>query len=156
MKKNISQKTADAILQKSKKVTLGGVEYELAPPSLATLTEVSSLIARVPEISLDPDKATLEVLRIAKYCDVLGDIIAVLILGATTNPFNKQRGLFSYKKSYMKIYEEVKQRAMYLTPPSEAFKVVLTALDTKEIPDFFLLTTSLSEVNILRETREVV
>ncbi|MEG2281741.1 MAG: hypothetical protein RSB93_00770, partial [Rikenellaceae bacterium] len=81
MKKKIENKVADTILQEPQEVEVGGVKYSVAPPTTATLIRVSELVSEMPHIKMTSKNILYEVLNVAKDCRVIGDIIAVLILG---------------------------------------------------------------------------
>lgn len=80
--KTIEEKVAETILQKDIEVTVGGKKYKAAPASTATLILASEAVSRLPEINLDPEKVVEESLSVARECRPLGDIAAILILGA--------------------------------------------------------------------------
>ena len=85
MAQTIEQRVASAILEKAtNKIELGGVVYPIADPSIATLILVSEIISTLPVV----DKETPKELRVysalhyAKDYSAIGDICAILILGA--------------------------------------------------------------------------
>ncbi|MCX6222485.1 MAG: hypothetical protein NTZ69_16055 [Bacteroidia bacterium] len=84
MKKTIETKAADTILEKPKGVTIGAKTYTVAPPTVRTLIEASKLIAQLPAIKLDTGNVLMESMAIAKDCEIMGEILAVLIMGAKT------------------------------------------------------------------------
>ena len=147
MRKTIEQKTSEAILQKPKEVEIGGVTYQVAPPSTATLILVSEIVSQLPRVKLDKSDVLSEVLRIAKDCKVLGEIAATIIVGARQI---KDKGFSPFKTEVKKISE----RLLYDIPPSELSKITISLLAGSEIADFFGLTVSLIEVNMTRETVE--
>jgi hypothetical protein len=78
------QKVGEAVLQKSRDITVGTHTYTVAPPSVATLILASEAISLLPKEELDENKNIVEqTLNIAKDCRPFGDILAVMILGAT-------------------------------------------------------------------------
>lgn len=80
----IESKVASAILERPvASIELEGVKYDIAPPSIATLILVSEIVSTLPEVKpVSGDKILYSVLHIAKDYRALGDIVAVLILGA--------------------------------------------------------------------------
>ena len=84
MEKTIEQKVADTILEKEQSIIVGETTYLVAPPSTATLILVSELVSQMPNIILSQDinEMRVESLKVARDCKVIGDIIAVMILGA--------------------------------------------------------------------------
>jgi hypothetical protein len=143
--KTIESQTADTILQSPKKISIGGKEYEIARPNIATLIEVSKLISTAPEIPNSED-TLVKSLAIAQDAGVLTEILALLIVG-----HKKSNSLLSY-------HRKIKRKKLS--------KEICNELDTKEILDaiaellkdmevgFFLsIITFLNEVNLLRKTK---
>lgn len=80
--RTIEQKVGDAILQAPKTFTIGTETLTVAPPSVATLILASEAISLLPSEILDEQNIVGESLAIARQCKPLGDIAAILILGA--------------------------------------------------------------------------
>lgn len=159
---NIEQQAADVILQKRISVRIGDNVYQAAPASTATLILVSELVAKLPAIRLDDSNVLIEALRIAKDCRVLGDIVAVLILGAKGLKEERivvKKKIFGlYEKQRMIVIDkqaELADKILKDLSPSALSKLTINLLSSMEVGDFFGLTTSLLEVNLLRKTREV-
>jgi hypothetical protein len=156
MKKTIESRTASTILQKSNTVKIGDESFDVAPPSTATLILVSEAISQLPDIKPDPENMVLECLYVAKESAILGDILAILILGA--------KGL---KKKVIKkrffglIKEEVEvdcmaplsKKILEDLTPQQVNELITTALSGMQLAFFFATITSLIEVNILRKTK---
>lgn len=169
MDMTIEQKVASTILEKEiGSIEIEGEVYKIAPPSIATLIIVSELISTLPVVEIVPkEKITYSVLHHARFFKPLGEIAAVLILGAKnlketqTRTMIKKR-FFGLWKKEVKYQVEVDKRAeltkiiLENMRPSVLFDVVVKRLNTLEIKDFFGITTSLSEANILKPTKEVV
>lgn len=172
---SIEKKVTDAILQRaSLSVEIEGRNYPIAPATPATLILVSELIAEMPEIRSDADNILFETLRTARDCKVVGRIVATLILGAkrikehhtvTVEKVSKSRR-FSWRK--LRFINEVKKdieevsELEYLSmlilencSPATIGQVVSQRLIDMGLSDFFGLTTSLSEANLLKSTKEV-
>jgi hypothetical protein len=148
MAKTAEQKTAEAILQKPKDVVIGGVTYEVAPPSTATLILVSELVSQLPDIEINKDSDIIsESLRIARHCKGLGEIAATMILGA--KELSKHQ-LFGNKLR--------KLSSLLLTDltPKKLSSLVVKLLAGMETSDFFGITVSLIEINLTKQTRETV
>ena len=148
----IENKAASSILEKEIKVDVLGKEYSVKPVSVATLIEVSRLISDLPYIDSKVDNILAETLRTARDCKVLGEIAATLILGV--------RRKRSFLKFFFESIEEVQfknlsETILHMTP-KQLNKLLTILITTMEIGDFFGLTTSLSEVNLLKPTKEVV
>lgn len=169
MDMTIEQKVASTILEKEiGSIEIEGEVYKIAPPSIATLIIVSELISTLPVVEIVPkEKITYSVLHHARFFKPLGEIAAVLILGAKnlketqTHTMIKKR-FFGLWKKEVRYQVEVDKKAeltkiiLENMRPSVLFDVVVKRLNTLEIKDFFGITTSLSEANILKPTKEVV
>ena len=166
--KTIEQKTAAAILEKPVEIVIGGKTYQAAPPSTATLILVSEAVSQLPKIALDAEKIVEETLSVAKDCRILGEIVAILILGAKNiteikkTPQIKEKrylwGLIRVKKTVE--VEEVINRKEALArevleelSPRELNNTVTSLLSSMNIADFFGLTTFLTEVNLLHQRK---
>lgn len=166
--KTTEQKVSDTILQKPIEVTVGGKKYTAAPASTATLILVSEAISLLPHARLDPDRLVEDSLSIAKDCRPLGDIAAILLLGAknltgtvkTRQNVEKRRlwGLLKYTEEIE--VEQVIDRKAELAgellddlSPRELNNLVVMLLQKMELGDFFGLTTFLTEINLLRPTK---
>ena len=141
---------------------MNGIIYNVAPPTVATLILVSSLTADMPKVEMDPEDILKESLFVAKDCQVLGDIVAVMILGAKniiqTRQIKKKRllGLWSITTEIQvnrqaELAEVIRQNLS----PKELSNLIGELLAGMEISDFFGLTTSLISINLARATREV-
>lgn len=82
MPENIETKVAQTILQQPEEITVGDKVYKAAPPSAATLILASEAVARMPKIQLNTERIVDEVLAIGKDCRPMGEIVAIMILGA--------------------------------------------------------------------------
>ena len=76
------ERVANTILQEPTIIKVGEKEYAVAPPSTATLILVSAAVSRLPCIQLDETRLVQDVLASAKDCAAIGDVVAVMILGA--------------------------------------------------------------------------
>jgi hypothetical protein len=158
----IENRVADTILQKPYKVEVGGVTYEVAPPSIATLVIVSSLVAKLPQVNLNEKNILLETLKVAKDCSLLGDIVATLILGADNLEEEK---VIVQKRCFGIIREEVKikidnqhilsDKILKKLTPRQVNNTTIEILNRMEVGDFFGLTASLIEVNLTKPTKQV-
>lgn len=163
MPENIESKVSKTILQKTEKITVGSETMEVAPPSTATLILVSEETAKLPHIKLDSENIAGEVLYVAKDCRVLGDIVAILILGAknlcTTKTIKNKRlfGLCTERKEVTIDNKAIlAKKLLEDITPRELHSLTALLLKALQISDFFGLTTSLIEINLIRQTREVV
>lgn len=166
---NIEKKVADAILQNSDKLVLEGKEYPVCSATPATLIMISEVVSELPVVmDRQSDNILMEVLSKAKDLKLIGRIAAVLILGAKRIKENRKIIISEYrhwswkKFRYVTTSKEVSEldyvSDIILDNVSSALllKIVGKRLSLMQIGDFFELTTSLSEVNLLRRTKEVV
>lgn len=160
--KDIESKVSKTVLQQTEEIMVGGEIMEVASPSTATIILVSEETAKLPHMKLDGENIAGEVLYVAKDCRVLGDIVAILILGAknlsTTKTVEKKRlfGLITERKEItIDNKAQLAKKLLEDVSPRELHNLTIRLLKTLQIADFFALTTSLIEVNLLRQTREV-
>lgn len=158
-KETIEEHAGKTILQTPKTVIIGGEEYKVAPPTMATLIMVSEIISTLPQVKLDAKDIVNESLFVARYCRPLGDVLAVLILGAKglTSEETESRSFFFVRKTRTVLVDrkaKLAQRIMEECSPHELYSLVVDILSEMQISDFFGLTASLIEVNLLRKTRE--
>ena len=167
---------ADAILQRSgDSLEIDGNVYPIGPPTPATLILVSEQIAEMPEMRLDAESLLFEVLNKARYCRPLGKIAAILILGAKR--VNEHRRITVERAVPHRIFDWMRFRRATVYRRKERVevdelehlsslilegctnetlrKVITKRLNNMQISDFFGLTTSLSEANMLKRTKEV-
>lgn len=164
----IEQKATETILQQPEEVYIGGKKYKIAPPSVATLILISAAISRLPHIELNEKKVMEETLYVAKDCMELGEIAAILILGAKhINDFEESRhierrrhlwGLFHTRKEVVKVQskkDRLCRELMEDTTPRELHNLIAKLLLKMQVADFFGLTTFLTGINLMRQTKVV-
>lgn len=169
MDNTIENKVASAILQKNiAELEIDGKVYKIAPPSIATLILISEIISHFPivEQNVPKEKVLYYVLHYAKQYSALGELVAILILGAKglleerveTTEKRYLFGLIRRKEERKVIVDKKAELAKIILEnirPSVLFDVVVKRLNQLEITSFFAITTSLSEANILKPTKEV-
>jgi hypothetical protein len=160
MDKTPEQKVAETILQRPEKVTIGSETYEVAPPSIATLILVSEAVAQFPQVTLDREVVT-ESLYVAKDCRILGDALAILILGAKglkrIKDTTKKRffGLLKDRRQFVEDSKAILSEKILKELTPEQTYVMLFDLLAKMETAFFLTTiTFLIGVNLTKETKE--
>lgn len=170
MKHNtIESSVASAILEKNiGSIDIEGTVYEIGSPSTATLILVSEIVSTLPVVEKVPNNEIVNsVLHFAKDFRPLGDIAAVLILGAKNLTeerviVQEKRYMFGLirRKTETKVKVDKKAELAKIilenVRPTILFNVVIRRLQDMEISSFFAITTSLSEANILKPTKEVV
>lgn len=157
---SIEKKVADTVLQKPYSVQIGDETYKVASPSIATLILASELISQLPGLKLDTKQVMFESLFIAKDCYVLGEIVATLILGAdnlTSEEEIIEKSFFGLIRRKKKILVDNKailsDKILKKVSPSKVNSMTLSILNRMEIGDFFGLTASLIDVNLIRPTK---
>ena len=166
----IESKVASTILERpTGEIIIAGKKYLLPPPTLATLILVSEIVATLPIVqdTKDPQEKIMSALHYAKDYKKLADICAILILGAKNlievreKTITKKR-FFGLWKRTEKITEtinrqkELADEILLHLSPSEIFNNITKRLKENEVGIFFLITTSLSEANLIKPTKEVV
>lgn len=162
----IEQRVADTILQRATEIKIGARKYQVAPPSVATLILISEAVAKLPTGKLDENNIVGEVLAVAKDCEVLGEIAAILILGAK-KVGEVERIAQTTQKTYFgglitrtnTQYVEVsrlallKKEILETLSPAELHSLIARLLQGLDLSDFFAVTTFLTEINLLRRTK---
>lgn len=171
VEKTLEQKVADTLLQRATEVKIGDRTYTAAPPSTATLILVSEAVSRLPHRKLDETNIVEECLAVAKDCRPLGEIAAILLLGARyinemerTRQRVKKSGLLGwFKRKCKDSTEETQITKDRLTDellenysPARLHSLIASLLQSMDLGDFFALTTFLTEINLTKPTREVV
>lgn len=145
----IESRVADTVLQKPRTIVAGDQSFQVAPPTIATLIEVSGLISQLPEIDANAEGIMLEALRNAKHCRGLGDIAATLVCGASRHTNFPRQWLHRRRRRKMA------SRMLQLSP-SALHSLIIEILSNMEIAPFFGLTVSLSAINMTKPKKETV
>lgn len=152
----IEHKTADTILESIFEVSIGGVTFPVALPKNATIIRLSELVSLLPELQIEEKTDILNnVLQRAKDMRILGDIIALLVCGEIAPLKLYSLGSMIKHWRWGRRFRKVRRLVLYEMSPRETLSVLQKILARQEIGDFFVLTTSLKEANILKKTRGV-
>ena len=122
----------------------------------------------MPQDKLDEDHIVEETLSIAKDCREIGDLAAILILGARhindrVERREKRRrsllwGLIRTERS-VTITETAKEalsrELLENTTPRDLHNAIAKIILKMQVGDFFGLTTFLTEINLIRPTKVV-
>lgn len=158
-KKTIEQRTAEAVLQKPKEVTVGGRRYTIAPPSIATLILASEAVSHLPALRMDGEEVVEEVLRNAKDCAAIGELTASLLLGAKRirEGRHRRRTLRDILCGRRRVTEQeaLARELLEDLSPRDLYKLLSECLVEMQLQDFFGLTTFLTEINLTRPTKKV-
>lgn len=159
----IEQRTADEILQQPSSITVNGVEYRIPPVTLATLILASKEISRLPDKAMDSTNVVFESMARAEEYRPVADMLAVLMLGSKglTERRRERRsllfGLFHIdREAEVDRKSELSNRIMEEWSFGQMYSVFKDIVRRMRLRDFFALTVSLAEVNMLRQTRETV
>lgn len=156
----IEQQVARTLLQKPTAITVGNEQYTMAPPSIATLVLASEAISELPAVNTDPGNPIAGALAIAEECRPIGDTLAILILGAkglTQKRENVRKYLWGLlKRKSTEVVDrkaELARKILEEMTPQQAFSLLNTLLSNTQIAFFLSITTSLTEVNMLKKTK---
>lgn len=145
--RTIEQKVSAAVLETQTEITIKGRVFVVAQPTFATLIKVSELISLLPDIKPNSDDYISDSLMMAKDCSIVGEIIATMIIGV------RKPKLRLFDKP---LIEELTDFLLKEVSIKELKTTLVELIKVMEIHDFFEVTTSLIEVNLLRKTRAVV
>lgn len=134
------RRSADAILAAPLKVHIGGDTLTMARPTIRTFIAASRAIAELPLADVQEGKEISCIISYARHSTPIGKIFATMLLGAR----KWESPLFRWRKRRLadKILDTYSPADL-----STALGEVLMAL---EVRDFFVLTTSLNEVNLIK------
>lgn len=172
-------KVAASILNRPEEIEVGGLLYKVYPPTASTIILASEAIARMPdvmpqrkakgdteeELAIDKQRSFEEVLsesfRVAKDCRILGEIVAILMLGeqGLEEPaYRKKRYFFGLICRRVKIDRkaELAKALLKYKENRELAELTTRLIGTSQLSDFFSLTVSLAGINILKPTVETV
>lgn len=162
MAKTIEQRVGEAVLQQPKEFVIGNKTFIVAPPSVSTLILVSEAISLLPQVQLDKAKIVEEVLFVAKDCRILGDIAAILILGAKglkETVTTKRKHFFGlFTRSVNETVDRKAELSKWLLEEldtAQLNRLIFELLKDFNLGDFFGTTTFLIEINLLRPTKVV-
>ncbi|MBQ6287370.1 MAG: hypothetical protein IJK73_06935 [Bacteroidales bacterium] len=150
MRKNsIESQAADIVFNRRMLVSVGERTFTLPRPTMATLIAASEVIAELPDRQLDPERILTESMAVAPLCEPVGRIAATLLLGV-----RKGRSASLLKEALWRLKVRRRGRELLRTlTPDEMKTLIIGILDGAKVGDFFGLTTSLIEVNLLRRTK---
>lgn len=168
----IESRVAAAILEKPMaEIEIEGEVYKIAPPSIGTLILISELISKFPIVKdVKREDMLSSVLHYAKDFRKLGEIAAILILGANGLTEKRKAQRKVVEKRFFGLYkqEKVVEDEILIDKKKELSDAILRTMGAKQLYDtivqrmsdleisyFFAITTSLSEANILKPTKEV-
>lgn len=162
--------TADVILQRPKKITIGGKEYLMAQPTLATLVLVSETVAALPEATLTEENVVVDVLREARHLKGIAEVAAIMLLGEKNLTTTERRKVVKPGKKHLwglwceadtEVEEEVvidhkaelakELMQCDMRDLSAAIGVMIRCMNTE---DFFVIASFLASINLTKATRK--
>lgn len=154
----VERQTADAVFERVKAITIGGVEYVVAPPTLATLILVSEEVSYLPHIDFNGQNTISDALRDARHFEGLADIAATLILGAQRIEVEEEHTykMFGIIPRKRKVKVDMKARLadkLLNVPISDLSTAVATLLSMMQVEHFFALATFLTNINLTKPTK---
>ncbi len=131
---------ADAILTAPLKVRIGRDTLEIERPTIRTFIAVSRAIADLPMVEMKEGKEISCVISYAEHAKPIGKIFATMLMGAHKH----ESPLFRWRK------RRLADKILDTYSPSDLSKALGDLLVALEVRDFFVLTTSLNEVNLIK------
>lgn len=157
MKKNIAEETANVLLEQPIIVKLAGKEYKAKRVSLATLIEVSRLISSLPDIeqfdvnSLKTTENIVEAskkgLFYAKNCEIVGLIVATLIIGYE----KPKQSIFRFLSNGERKRAALALKIINGSTIEELITETQKLLNGLDAVSFFVFIASLSAINLMGE-----
>lgn len=159
MEKNILEETAKAILQRETTIKIGKDTYQVAPPTIATLIEVSSRIAKMDFDEPQEEETQLNyVLRNARKAKCISEILALLILGeqkAFTPETWTTKIARLFRLEPRKAFDQLTRKISTHYTPDELLEGFVGILSKMEVESFFAISTFLKKVNVVNTKKKV-
>lgn len=153
---NIEQKVERTILQEPIDLEVAGLKFDVPPITFATMIMFSSVVSeiKIPNYDLGEDNENLWKVAIkeAGKAEVIADALAVLILGAKR--IKREEWWERYIPNRMTRIK-LRNRLLEECGPTETLLALMQLIPEMHLGDFFGLTTSLAEINILKPKEEV-
>lgn len=146
----IETQTSNLLNDTPTTIVIGGVTYQIAPPTFANLARISSEIAQLEIGTIDPAQLAEGVLREARHGYQLARIIATAIEETERTTW--------YQRMWRRLRQRITRttladRIYQTATPSEATQAFSEILQTLQLGDFFAITTFLSGARITRATK---
>lgn len=167
--KTVEIRTSEAVLQQPIDVEILDKTYSVAPPSVATLILASAAISKMPAVDKDAENGVYETLAVAADCAALGEVIAILVLGAkgltridkviTETEKRYLFGLIKRRKEELSevevdAKEELARELLENLSPRQMNELMNSILAQMDIAFFLGTLISLTEINLMRAKRK--
>lgn len=139
-KKKAEQMVSDTLLSGGVSVSIGSTEYKVYPPTLATWVEVSALIAQVTDVE-ERDMTLYDLIALGSDAEIYAHILATFIAGVKRDNEAERR--------------KTAETLLYTATIPDLATALFTVLETMNIGELFMLTTSLKKTMITKPTKEV-
>lgn len=140
-KKKAEQMVSDTLLSGGVSVSIGSTEYKVYPPTLATWVEVSALIAQVTDVE-EREMTLYDLIALGSDAEIYAHILATFIAGVKRDNEAERR--------------KTAETLLYTATIPDLATALFTVLETMNIGELFMLTTSLKKTMITKPTKEVV
>lgn len=158
MEKKTEQKVADTMLQRPVVATIGGRDYDIAPPTIGTLVIASEYLCAIPAFNPEQGNYFFEVLAKAKDCKPMAYALAALVLGSkhwndeddTPRPW----WVFLGRKKARRLKRDILvDTFLNEVSPREIGSLLVNILQTLEVADFFANSVFLGGVHMTKPTK---
>lgn len=139
-KKKAEQMVSDTLLSGGVSVSIGSTEYKVYPPTLATWVEVSALIAQVTDVE-EREMTLYDLIALGSDAETYAHILAAFITGVKRDNEAERR--------------KTAETLLYTSNVPDLATALFTVLETMNVGELFMLTTSLKKTMITRPTKEV-
>ena len=139
-KKKAEQMVSDTLLSGGVSVSIGSTEYKVYPPTLATWVEVSALISQVTDVE-ERDMTLYDLIALGGDAETYAHILAAFIAGVKRDNEAERR--------------KTAETLLYTSNVPDLATALFTVLETMNVGELFMLTTSLKKTMITRPTKEV-
>ena len=139
-KKKAEQMVSDTLLSGGVSVSIGSTEYKVYPPTLATWVEVSALIAQVTDVE-EREMTLYDLIALGSDAEIYAHILATFIAGVKRDNEAERR--------------KTAETLLYTSTIPDLATALFTVLETMNIGELFMLTTSLKKTMITKPTKEV-
>ena len=154
---NLETKTSETVLQKPIEVKVGDEVFLAAPPSFATLIELSRFIPDLAEVKgSTSEDIVMQCLAYAGKSEYIGEMVAIMILGAKgirPEVVKKRKWLFIPREEVVYPQKVLGQKINLELSIKEIFELFVQLLNSLDVVFFSEITTFLRGVNLIKKTK---